>query len=135
MFGKKKQHMPQKQIDSLIGSSTTINGDIDFDGGLRVDGKVRGHIHGGANATSTLVIGESGKVEGEIRASHVVVHGQVDGPVVATEYLELLATARVQGDVTYKTLEMHVGAVVDGRLLHMEQERAEVVDIKRIGNT
>lgn len=134
MFGKKKQLVPHKQIDSLIGSSTAINGDIDFDGGLRVDGRVRGHIHGGMNTTSTLVIGESGQVEGEIRASHVVIHGKVNGPVLATEYLELLATARVEGDVTYNTLEMHVGAVVDGRLLHMQPERAEVVEMKRVGS-
>ena len=135
MFGKKKSHLPQKQIDSLIGSSTTINGDLDFEGGLRVDGRVRGHIHGSDAGTSTLVVGESGRVDGEIRASHIVVHGKIDGPVVATEYLELLATAQVRGDVTYKTLEMHVGAVVDGRLLHIEQERAEVVEIKRLGTT
>ena len=42
MFGRKKQHVPQKQIDSLIGASTTIEGDIDFVGGLRVDGRVKG---------------------------------------------------------------------------------------------
>ncbi len=131
MFGKKKEHLPQKQIDSLIGAATTINGDLDFDGGLRVDGRVLGHIHGQKDSTSTLVIGETGKVEGEIRASHVVIRGQVNGPVVAEEYLELLASARVTGDISYKRLEMHVGAVIDGRLLHLVPESADVVEIKR----
>ncbi len=133
MFGRKKQHVPQKQIDSLIGASTTIEGDIDFIGGLRVDGRVKGHIHSSNGGPSTLVISEKAIVDGEIRVSHVVVDGSVNGPIYASEYLELLPNARITGDVSYRTLEMQVGAVVDGRLLHMHQETADVVELKRIG--
>ena len=133
MFGRKKQHVPQKQIDSLIGASTTIEGDIDFVGGLRVDGRVKGHIHSSSTGPSTLVISEKAIVDGEIRVSHVVVDGTVNGPIYASEYLELLPNARVTGDVSYRTLEMQVGAVVDGRLLHVHQETADVVELKRIG--
>jgi cytoskeletal protein CcmA (bactofilin family) len=133
MFGRKKQHVPQKQIDSLIGASTTIEGDIDFVGGLRVDGRVKGHIHSSNNGPSTLVISEKAVVDGEIRVSHVVVDGSVNGPIYASEYLELLPNARITGDVSYRTLEMQVGAVVDGRLLHTHQETADVVELKRIG--
>jgi cytoskeletal protein CcmA (bactofilin family) len=133
MFGRKKQHVPQKQIDSLIGASTTIEGDIDFVGGLRVDGRVKGHIHSSNTGPSTLVISEKAIVDGEIRVSHVVVDGTVNGPIYASEYLELLPNARVTGDVSYRTLEMQVGAVVDGRLLHVHQETADVVELKRIG--
>ena len=135
MFGKKKAHVPQKQIDSLIGASTTIEGDINFVGGLRVDGRVKGHIHSTGEAPSTLVVSEKAIVEGEIRVSHVVVDGTVIGPVNATEYLELLPNARISGDVSYRTLEMQVGAVVDGRLLHLHQESADVVELKRIGSS
>ena len=133
MFGRKKQHVPQKQIDSLIGASTTIEGDVDFVGGLRVDGRVKGHIHSSSSGPSTLVISEKAVVDGEIRVSHVVVDGAVNGPIYASEYLELLPNARITGDVSYRTLEMQVGAVVDGRLLHMQQETVEVVELKRIG--
>ena len=133
MFGRKKQHVPQKQIDSLIGASTTIEGDIDFVGGLRVDGRVKGHIHSSNGGPSTLVISEKAIVDGEIRVSHVVVDGSVNGPIYASEYLELLPNARISGDVSYRTLEMQVGAVVDGRLLHVHQETADVVELKRIG--
>ena len=134
MFGRKKQHVPQKQIDSLIGASTTIEGDVDFVGGLRVDGRVKGHIHSSSSGPSTLVISEKAVVDGEIRVSHVVVDGSVNGPIYASEYLELLPNARITGDVSYRTLEMQVGAVVDGRLLHMQQERVDVVELKRIGS-
>ena len=134
MFGRKKNHVPQKQIDSLIGSSTTISGDILFTGGLRVDGAVKGFIHSASDAPSTLVVSEKATVTGEIRVSHVVIDGTVNGPVCATEYLELLPNARITGDVSYRTIEMQVGAVVDGRLLHVQQGTADVVELKRIGN-
>ena len=133
MFGRKKQHVPHKQIDSLIGASTTIEGDVDFVGGLRVDGRVKGHIHSSSSGPSTLVISEKAVVDGEIRVSHVVVDGAVNGPIYASEYLELLPNARITGDVSYRTLEMQVGAVVDGRLLHMQTETVDVVELKRIG--
>ena len=134
MFGRKKNHVPQKQIDSLIGSATTISGDITFTGGLRVDGIVKGFIHSGSDEPSTLVVSEKATVNGEIRVSHVVIDGTVNGPVNATEYLELLPNARITGDVSYRTLEMQVGAVIDGRLLHVQQGTADVVELKRISN-
>ena len=134
MFGRKKNHVPQKQIDSLIGSATTISGDIIFTGGLRVDGLVKGFIHSGSDEPSTLVVSEKATVNGEIRVSHVVIDGTVNGPVNATEYLELLPNARITGDVSYRTIEMQVGAVVDGRLLHVLQGTADVVELKRISN-
>ena len=134
MFGRKKNHVPQKQIDSLIGSATTISGDITFTGGLRVDGIVKGFIHSGSDEPSTLVVSEKATVNGEIRVSHIVIDGTVNGPVNATEYLELLPNARITGDVSYRTLEMQVGAVIDGRLLHVQQGTADVVELKRISN-
>ena len=134
MFGRKKNHVPQKQIDSLIGAATTINGDITFTGGLRVDGCVNGFIHSASDAPSTLVVSEKAIVSGEIRVSHIVIDGTVNGPVNATEYLELLPNARINGDVGYRTIEMQVGAVVDGRLLHVQQGTAEVVELKRLSN-
>ena len=132
MFGKKKAHVPQKQIDSLIGSATTIEGDVNFAGGLRVDGCVKGHIHSVGDEPSTLVISEKARVEGEIKVSHVVIDGTVDGPVHATEYLELLPNAKITGDVSYRTLEMQVGAVIEGRLLHIQTGSADVVALKRL---
>jgi cytoskeletal protein CcmA (bactofilin family) len=132
MFGRKKPHVPQKQIDSLIGVGTTVQGDINFGGGLRVDGHVRGHIHSSNGTAATLVVSEKAVVDGEIRVSHVVVDGTVNGPIYASEYLELLPNAKVTGDLNYKTLEMQVGATVDGRLLHLPTETAEIVEIKRL---
>lgn len=134
MFGKQKP-APQKRIDSLIGAGTVVRGDILFEGGLRVDGQVVGNVTAAEGKPATLVVSEQARVEGRVEVSHVVVNGQVHGPVRAADYLELQPKARIVGDVAYKTLEMHVGAVIDGRLDpgDAEPESAEVVELKRSG--
>ena len=131
MWKRKKSATPQKRIDSLIGAGMIVNGDVTFTGGLRIDGQVRGNVVAANGEPSTLVISEQAKVTGEIRVSHLVVNGTVNGPLVAIDYLELQAKARVAGDVTYKTLEMHVGAVIRGRLNNAEPGTASVVELKR----
>jgi cytoskeletal protein CcmA (bactofilin family) len=132
MFGKKSS-MPQKRIDSLIGAGTVVDGDVTFTGGLRIDGHVRGNVVAANGEPSTLVVSEQAKVDGEIRVSHVVINGTVNGPVTANDYLELQPKSRVAGDVSYKMLEMHVGAVIQGRLDHAEPGTASVVELKRVG--
>jgi cytoskeletal protein CcmA (bactofilin family) len=131
MWERKKHSTPQKRIDSLIGAGTVVNGNVSFTGGLRIDGQVQGDVVAANGEPSTLVISEQAKVDGEIRVSHVVVNGTVNGPVIAENYLELQPKARIFGDVSYKTLEMHVGAVIRGRLNHAEPGTASVVELKR----
>ena len=57
----------------------------------------------------------------------------VNGPIIANDFLELQAKAKVMGDIEYRTLEMHLGAVVQGRLNHAEPGTASVVELKRVG--
>lgn len=131
MFGKTKDHTPMKRIDSLIGTGTTLSGDILFSGGLRIDGTVSGSVTASNGEASTLVISEHARVAGEIRVSHLVINGEVDGPVHATDYLELQPKARVKGDIHYLRLEMHVGATVEGRLVVEGPPTGSVVELKR----
>jgi cytoskeletal protein CcmA (bactofilin family) len=132
MFGGKSGHSPQKRIDSLIGVGTTIEGDIRFSGGLRIDGRVKGNVVAEGESASTLVVSEEAQVDGEINVSHLVVNGTVNGPIIAQEYLELQTKARVSGDVNYKRLEMQLGAIVRGQLAVIgEGESASVVALKR----
>jgi len=127
MFGKKLTK-PQSRIDSLIGVSTRIEGNVVFSGGLRVDGEIRGDVRTAEGETGTLVVSEQARIEGEIRVSHLVVNGTLVGPVHASDFLELQPRSRVSGDVHYTSLEMHLGAVVDGRLVH----EASVVEKKPV---
>ena len=131
MFDRKNRASPQKRIDCLIGAGTTVQGDVSFSGGLRVDGVVRGNVTTANGETGTLVVSEHARIDGEIKVSHVVVNGTVNGPITADDFLELQAKARVVGDIHYKTLEMHLGAVVQGRLNHAEPGVASVVELKR----
>ncbi len=117
MFGK-KHSKPQNRIDSLIGVGTTIEGNLNFSGGMRIDGNVNGNVAATQGKSSTLVLSEHAKVIGEVTVTHLVVNGMINGPVVASEYLELQGKARVNGDVHYKTLEIQLGAIVEGRLIH-----------------
>src|SRR5512139_3865315 len=124
MFGKGNKPSP---IDSLIGAGTVIEGNITFVGGLRIDGNVKAT----GNKPGTLVLSELAKVEGEIDVAHVVVNGTVAGPVRATEYVELLPKARVTGDVAYKSIEVHVGAIVMGQLVYENPQKSDkVVEFK-----
>lgn len=126
---RKQPNKPQNRIDSLIGTGTRIEGNISFAGGLRVDGEISGNVTAVADQPSTLVVSEKACIEGEIRVSHLVVNGAIVGPVHTTEFLELQSRSRVVGDVHYNTLEMHLGAIVEGRLVHRSSE-AKPVELK-----
>jgi cytoskeletal protein CcmA (bactofilin family) len=118
-----KQKASQHEIASLIGTTTTITGSIEFTGGLRIDGTVKGSVRcADGEKGGMLVISESGRVEGEVRAGHLVVAGRISGPVTAAQLIELQPKARIQGDVRYRAIEMHNGAVVDGTMIHLSAD-------------
>jgi cytoskeletal protein CcmA (bactofilin family) len=126
MFGGKATK-PQSRIDSLIGEGTVVEGNVIFNGGLRIDGRIKGNVLAAGDQPSTLVLSERARVEGEIRVSHAVVNGTVMGPVYASEYVELQPKCNVTGDVHYKTLEIQLGAVVEGRLVHEGETQTQKV--------
>ncbi len=133
MFGSGNSK-PQNRIDSLIGAGTRIVGDVHFTGGLRVDGEIDGSIIATPGKPSTLVLSEHARVNGEVNVTHLVVNGEVTGPVSVAEYLELQSKAKVTGDVHYKTLEIQLGAVVEGKLIHLADAAEKVVAFK-LGNS
>ncbi|HNU12517.1 MAG TPA: polymer-forming cytoskeletal protein [Rubrivivax sp.] len=102
-------------IRSLIGEGAVLHGDFGFVDGIRVDGEVHGNVLA-TSAGGLVVISEKARIHGEVKAAHVIINGEVHGPVHSTELLELQPKARVVGDVSYQMLEMHAGAVVDGEL-------------------
>lgn len=132
MFGSRPSK-PQNRIDSLIGAGTRVKGDLLFTGGLRVDGEVDGNVIADAGKPSTLVLSEHARVDGEISVTHMVVNGTVTGPVRATEYLELQSKAKLIGDVHYKTLEIQLGAIIEGKLIHLTDASEKVVPLKVSG--
>ncbi len=110
------------KVDTLIGSLTSLAGDISFEGGLHLDGKIEGHIYGADDDTSTLTISKSGQVTGDIRVPNVIINGTVDGNVFATNRLELSHDAKINGNVYYNLIEMAVGAEVNGNMVKQTKE-------------
>ena len=84
---------------------------------MRIDGDLVVDIRAAADQPSILVISETARVEGAVHADHVIINGQVLGPVHAGELLELQPKAQITGNVHYKALEMHQGAVIAGQLI------------------
>jgi cytoskeletal protein CcmA (bactofilin family) len=134
MFGGKASK-PQTRIDSLIGDGTTVEGNVIFSGGLRIDGRIKGNVLTSDDQPSTLVLSERARVEGEIRVSHAVINGTVVGPVFGSEYVELQPKCNVTGDVHYRTLEIQLGGVVQGRLVHQDEAQTpKVLAVKAVAS-
>jgi cytoskeletal protein CcmA (bactofilin family) len=123
MFGKTEK--PQKQIESLIGVGTHIDGNVNFSGGLRVDGRITGNIVALGDKPSTLVLSDQAVIEGKIVVTHAIINGTVVGAIHASEYVELQPKAKVSGDVHYKAMEIQLGASVDGMLHHLNNVQSE----------
>ena len=107
--------------NTLVGHKTKIVGDVHFEGGLFVEGRIEGNVQA-REAGSRLSLNEHGQVEGEVRVPHVVLNGMVKGDVYVSESVELGATARVEGNVYYNMIRMEAGATVNGKLVHKGKE-------------
>jgi cytoskeletal protein CcmA (bactofilin family) len=113
MFSSKKAQAP---IRTLIGEGSVLQGEIRFADGIRIDGEVHGDVVADDAKPSVVVISERAKVIGRVHAAHVIVNGEVQGPIESHQLLELQPKARVIGDIRYEALEMHQGAQIDGEL-------------------
>lgn len=108
---------------TLISVKAEVDGNIRVSGGLHVDGRVKGNILADPDSNAAVRISDKGVVEGEIRAPHVVINGEVKGNVYSSEHIELAKKANVTGDVHYVMMEMVMGARVNGKLLHVAKEK------------
>ena len=115
MFGRRKQ--TTTRIDTLLGKAATLNGDLEFAGGLHLDGRVNGNVRSSADDGGALSVSESGFIEGRVEVTNIVMNGTVNGDMCARERLVLGGKARVNGNVYYGVIEMAPGAVITGKLI------------------
>jgi len=108
---------PTDSIDTLVGQKTVFKGDLEFSGGLRIDGTVKGNVLASGDGNSTLVLSELGEIEGNVTVPHVILNGQVKGNIKSTGRVELQAKAQIHGDVHYRAVEMELGATINGNLV------------------
>jgi cytoskeletal protein CcmA (bactofilin family) len=130
-LARKPTEKPCNTIDTLIGVSTDMKGDITFSGGLRIDGKVKGNITARSDDNSTLVLSENAVVTGDVSVPHMIVNGKIKGNVRSAERLELQPKAEINGDVAYKVLEIAAGAQVNGAMMRVT-EKGEVIALKSV---
>ena len=131
MIAKKSGEKPCNTIDTLIGIKTELKGDITFSGGLRIDGKVKGNITAKGDDSSTLVLSEHAVVTGNVTVPHMIINGTIKGQVRSSERMELQPRAVITGDVSYKAIQVALGAVVNGNLLR-EAEKGTVPKLKSV---
>lgn len=122
MFSRDKQ---QARIDTLIGKASRVHGDMEFAGGLHLDGTIEGNLRADPVEGSSLSVSETGSIDGNVEAGSVMLSGAVRGDIVARGRVVLGATARVQGNVYYGVIEMTLGAQIIGKVTRISDQPAE----------
>jgi cytoskeletal protein CcmA (bactofilin family) len=122
MFGRRKQ--VSTRIDTLLGKTSSLNGDLEFSGGLHLDGRVNGNVKASSPEGGALSVSESGFIEGRVEVTNIVMNGTVNGDMYARERLVLGEKARVNGNVYYGVIEMAPGAVITGKLIPLSNSAA-----------
>ena len=114
----KQKQSKNAGVGTLIGPRTRINGDVEFTGGLHVDGCITGNVKGDSKEGTFVSVSQQGSIEGSVIAPNVILNGTVNGDIDASERVELGSQARVMGNVHYTTIETAVGAQINGKLIH-----------------
>jgi cytoskeletal protein CcmA (bactofilin family) len=114
----KQKQIKSGNVDTLIGTRTRIHGDVEFTGGLHIDGHISGNVKGDSAEGTFLSVSQDGCVEGSVSAPTVILNGIVKGDIEASGRIELGSKARVLGNVHYTVIETAVGAQINGKLVH-----------------
>jgi cytoskeletal protein CcmA (bactofilin family) len=108
----------KQRFDTLIGASTRIHGDVEFSGGLHVEGTINGSVTGDRSSSAILSVSEGGCIEGSVIVKDMMLNGIVKGDIDASHRVEMGEKARVMGNVHYTVIETAVGAQINGKLIH-----------------
>lgn len=106
---EKKREMEESKITGFFDKDTEIQGDLQFKGTFRLDGQFKGKI----NSQSILIIGDSGKVEADIKIGHIIVNGEIKGNIQALERVEINSSGRVFGTIVSPKLIVEEGAYLE----------------------
>lgn len=118
MFRRKhNKSIDVTRLSSLVADNMTITGDVQFSGGLRVDGRINGNVLGEDGTHGLLVLSEKGVINGSVRTWDAVINGTICGDLEVEHFLELQANARVTGNITYRQMQLECGAAVEGKLV------------------
>lgn len=105
----RKREIDETRMTGFLDKDTHIEGDLSFKGSFRIDGSFKGSI----NSESTLIVGENGKVEAEIKIGYIIINGEIKGNIQAKEKVEITSTGRVIGSVAAPKLIVEEGAYLE----------------------
>jgi len=105
----KKQTLEETKITGFFDKNTTFKGDLEFKGSFRIDGQFKGNI----NSESTLIIGDNGKVEADIKIGSTSVSGEVKGTIQAKEKVEIHSNGKITGTIITPKLIVEEGAFLE----------------------
>ena len=111
---------PSDSVSGFLDKGTSVTGELEFAGTLRIDGT----FHGSISTEDTLIIGEHAIVHADIRVGDIEIHGQVFGTIVAKRQVEISVSGRIRGDILTPVLSLSPGAMFDGRI-SMASDRSE----------
>lgn len=112
MFNSTKNNTPINPNNlNIINSATTIVGDLNSDGDMRIDGTVKGYI----TSKARLVLGNTSRIEGDIKAANLELSGEVNGNIYVSELLTVKSTAKINGDIVSAKLIIEAGAEFNGK--------------------
>lgn len=110
LFGRAQRPAQGEPLENAVGATSSFTGTIRSDGGVRVEGAFEGTIEVAGN----VVVGQDGRVKGDITARNVIVGGVVEGDIDATGQLQILATGRVFGDIDVASVTIDDGGLFQG---------------------
>ncbi|HKP48340.1 MAG TPA: polymer-forming cytoskeletal protein [Pyrinomonadaceae bacterium] len=105
------REIKEGNLSGFVGGGTTVTGEANFKALMRVDGHLSGRI---MSSSGTLIVGANGKVDANIEVAIAVVHGTVNGDIIATQRLELGRAARLNGNIQTPSLVIEQGALFEG---------------------
>ena len=108
-------------LSGFVGNGTTLTGEANFKGMLRVDGHLSGQVK---SEGGTLIVGNNGQVDADIEVAIATIHGAVNGDITASQRLELGRAAKVNGNITTPSLVIEQGAVFEGSCRMFQQKAA-----------
>jgi cytoskeletal protein CcmA (bactofilin family) len=111
--------MRQDAIMNVFHKGSTIDGKIRINGSIRIDGKLKGQVE----ATEAVIVGETGVIEGDIKAKETNISGKCTGQIMAENTVLLHASAVINGDVKCKKLVVDEGVMIDGNISMRDKSR------------
>ncbi|MHA6532813.1 bactofilin family protein [Paenibacillus sp. BAC0078] len=121
MWNKNKHQTSVKSTDSLIGHGGTLEGKVNCDTNLRIEGNFSGEIH----CRGTVTVGEQGAVRSTIKAQEIIIAGKVYGDVTADRRLIMTGTGQLHGNILAGSLSIMEGSVLNGSIAMTEEPAME----------